>query len=232
MPTSTPIKPNSKYFKNCERAMSHQAKLGYGQNKHGDNKLNYSPPSEHDKNKSITKSSGSRKSTARRSSRRTPRSSNINNGSDDSNSRSSDIRKSTKRSSSSRKSASPANNARSSGDEAHIETGYEESLAFQQVLNERKELKEQVKKLKACLETSIQQTVDLTEEKDELHEKLWTHKCLRSQMKKRAVENPCKFIDGRWLIEGGSIRIEIGAKKASGDRDEDSEDKTEESSGW
>ena len=225
MPTSTPIKPNNKYLKNCERAMSHQARLGYGQNKHGDNKLNYSPPktNKNDKNKSLDKSSENRKSSSRSSSRRTPSNAN-NNDSSGSNDRPSDIRKSTKRRSNSRESKSPAKCARSSGDDVHIENGHEEYLAFRQVIRERKELREQVDRLKACLEVSVNQNVELTEEKNELSEKLWTHKCLRSQMKKRAIRNPCKFIDGKWVVVDSNIRIEIGAKaNDSEDRDVDSD---------
>ena len=195
MPTSTPIKPNNKYFKNCKRAMRHQAKLGYGQNKDNDSKLNYEMPKSVNSNSNAPDQSESRNPSKRQNETNKPS-----------------------------QSKSPKQTKNHPQDDPQDDPKQNEAspeiYGFYQLIDDKKELKAKVSDLKLELYTTKTKCISLEDENSLLKDKLWRANSIKADLKNKTAGNPCKLIDGKWTIESNGLVIKMDKKEAGSD-DED-----------
>ena len=171
--------------------MRHQAKLGYGQNKDNDSKLNYERP------KSDNSNSNSPDQSENRIHSKKPIVTNKPSQSKNS------------------KQAKDEPQHDFSQDEASPEL-----YGFYQLINDKKELKADISDLKLELYTTKTKCITLEDENALLKDKLWRANSIKADLKNKTAGNPCKLIDGKWTIESNGLVIKMDKKEAESE-DED-----------
>ena len=174
--------------------MRHQAKLGYGQNKGNDNKLNYD----------LSKLDKPNANSSNRSDSRI--SSNKSKGETDKSSQSK-----------SPKQVNPLDEHHEH-DFRQDETS-PELYGFYQLIDDKKELKAKVSDLKLELYNSKTKIISLEDENSMLKEKLWRSNNVKADLKNKTAGNPCKLIDGKWTIESDGLVIKMDKKEAVSDEE-------------
>ena len=189
--------------------MRHQAKLGYGQNKDNDGKLNYEMPKS-DKSYSNTPGQSENRNLSKKS--------NETNTTGQSENRNSS--KKPNETSKSSQSKSPKQAKIHPQDDSRQDETFPEIYGFYQLIDDKKELKAEVSDLKLELYTTKTKCISLEDENSLLKDKLWRANSIKADLKSKTAGNPCKLIDGKWTIESNGMVIKMDKMEAGSDDDD------------